>query len=598
MRGRRILSMILAVILVFSLPVAAYAETWDNVDNFEKLSTAFGDTDSEVYINLSNNIVNENGETLVANNGQTYTINGQNYTLTDMHLAGEGEVVINADISGSETDDALNTYEEVTVTVNGDIESASDAIDANDQSAVTVNGTVSSTGGDGIDADDQAHVTVNGDVHGGDGADGVDASDDAVVTVNGDVYGGDGTAPDADGNLSYGTMQDPFGYSDGGAGIEADGNAKVTVDGDVYGGDSYGTYSYAGAGIEASDNATIEVSGDATGGDQIADPEVPATYTDEYGDENICIGYAGDGVYMQNTADVTVGGDAVGGDASGQEAVAGSGIYVEVTLTAETYRDPETGETVAEEIVPGEIVVEGIAKAGDSTDDSGQDGAAVCFAVYVDNPVAESVLPDEMIESVSTNDNADYVRNCITRAMTGVINDAGMYYVEKEDREKFQESYIQAVKELAGAYGVDTEALTEFADVVAAVPEDKLPEFAQKAMQLGNNAIEEMAKLAYAVPKVTTGGLEASKDSLLVVAPDEELAEYFEDNYVVLTNADETDAPGAGNTDLLKPETAPAPKTGDDSNLVLMSVLFVTSAIVLCAIATVFVWKKKNRTTK
>ena len=598
MRGRRILSMIMAMIMILSLIVTTYAETWDNVDNFEKLSAAFDDTDPEVIINLSDNIVNENAETLVANNGQTYTINGQEYTLTDVHLAGNGNVVINADVAGGELDDALNTYDKVNVTVNGDIEALADGVDANDQTTVIVNGTVSSVLGDAIDADNQANVTVNGDVHGGMGADGVDASDDTVVTVNGDVYGGDGLTPDAEGNLYNGTMQDPFGYSDGGAGIEANANAKVTVDGDVYGGDSYGTYSYAGAGIEATNIATIEVSGDATGGDQIADPEVPATYIDENGNESICIGRAGDGIYMQNTADVTVGGDVAGGDASGQEAVGGCGVYVDVTFTAETYRDPETGETVAEEIVPGEVVVEGTVKAGESTADNGQDGAAVCFATYGENPVEDAVLPEEMIETISTNDNANYVRACITRAMTGVINDAGKYYVKQEDRVKYQESYMQAVKELAVEYGVDAETLTEFTDIVAAVPEENLTEFARKAMNLGNSTIKEMAKLAYAVPKLTAGGLEASDDSLLVAAPTDELTEYFTDNYVVLTNSDEPLAPGAGNTDLMKPEHEPVPKTGDDSNLMLMSVLFISSALVLCLCGVIFGYKRYGKSSR
>ena len=580
MKMRKALSFIMAMILVFGLTVGASADVWDNVDDFSKLATAFGDTDAQVHIILTNDIVNEYGDVLTANVGQTYTIDGQAYTLTEVHLAGEGDVVINADIAGSEYEDALNTYEEVSVTVNGDIESADDAIDANDQSTVVVNGNVSAANGDGIEAGDQANVTINGDVYGGAGSDGVDATDEAVVTVNGDVYGGSGAAPDADGNLEYGNMSDPYGYSDGGAGVEADGNAKVTVDGDVHGGDSYGTYSYAGAGIDASEEATIVVTGDVTGGDQIADPEVPAQGIDEYGNSYEYNGIAGDGIYMSNTADVTVGGEVTGGEASGQDAVSGCGVYIELTLNADVYTDPGTGETVADPIEPGQVTVGGTVTAGESTAQGGTDGAAVYYAIYDANPVADSVIPDSYIESIAASGDPDYMRMCIVSAMPGVIGEAGKHYVEFADRQAYQQEYALAVIELAEQYGVQPQGALDFEQIVATVPEANLADFLVDAMYLGNGIIEEMAKTVYAVPVLTAGALEASDESALVVSISDDQAQYFADNYIVLTGLDADDnIKTEGNTDALKQL---APKTGDTNNIVLLSTLLMVSAVALC----------------
>ena len=360
------------------------------MDDYNKLSNAFQDTETEVHIILSGNITNESAETLTANIGQTYTIDGKDYTLTDVHFGGAGDVIINADINSSEYEDALNTYDSVNVTVNGNVSGYGDGIDANDQSIVKVNGNVSSEEEDAIDADDKANVTVNGNVYGGHGADGVDASDDTVVTVKGDVYGGDGLAPDEDGNLFEGTMSDPDGFSDGGDGVEASENAQVKVDGNVYGGDAYGTYGYAGAGIDAEDAAKVEVSGNVTGGNQIADPNVAPNIVDEGTEyEYMTAGYAGDGVYMSGTAQVTVDGNVTGGNASGQDAVAGYGAYIQLTFTATSSIDYETYKPVITKNTPGQLNVKGTITAGDSTGKNGKDGTALFYEQPYDPETGE-----------------------------------------------------------------------------------------------------------------------------------------------------------------------------------------------------------------
>lgn len=584
MKKRKFLATFIAGTLALSMSVSATAATWEDVDDFEKLSNAFQDMESEVNIILSGNITNENSEILYTNIGQNYIINGQSYTLTDVHLNGEGNVVINSNINSSEENDAINTYDNVNVTVNGDIHAYEDGVNANDQSTIVINGDVFSVHEDGIDADDEAHVTVNGDVYGGAGADGVDASDDTVIIVNGDVYGGDGQAPDENGNLSEGNMSDPDGYSDGGSGIEADKNAQVTVDGNVYGGDAYGTYGIAGSGIEAMDTVKVEVSGNVQGGDQIADPNVaPNTINEGADDAYTTAGYAGDGVYMSGTADVTVGGDAIGGAASGQDAAAGCGAYIELTFTAKPSRDPETGETVANKKTPGQLTVRGIIIGGDSTGKNGEDGTAVFYGQpydmetgeYLDNPIEKDMIPEEFIEQICSDDNLDYVRMCITNAMPGMISDAGMYYVDHEGRLVYQEEYKQAVKKLAEEYGVDIEKYDDIKDIVDAVPEEKVQEFAKKALNLGNDTLRKMALEAYAVPMVTAGALQVEGDGNLILAMTDETTKYFAANYVDVEGIEDTKAPVS--SDALSDET---PKTGDASMTGVMSSILIVSAIV------------------
>ncbi|MBQ2289028.1 MAG: hypothetical protein II251_10080 [Lachnospiraceae bacterium] len=453
MKKRKFLTTFIAGTLALSLSVSATAATWDNVDDYDKLSNAFQDTEAEVRIILSGNITNESAGMLTANIGQTYTIDGKEYTLTDVYFGGAGDVIVNADINGSEYEAALNTYDSVNVTVNGYVSGQLDGIDANDQSVVKVNGNVGSKEEDAIDADDKANVTVNGNVYGGHGADGVDASDDTVVMVKGDVYGGDGLAPDEDGNLYAGTMSDPDGFSDGGAGVEADENAQVKVDGNVYGGDAYGTYGYAGGGIEAEDAAKVVVSGNVAGGDQIADPNVTPNIVDEGTDyEYMTSGRGGDGVYMMATSDVTVGGDVTGGNASGQGAVAGGGAYIELTLTANVSRDPETGESVTKKNTPGQLTVKGTITAGDSTGKNGEDGAALFYTQpfdpetgeYLDNPVKQ--IADEQIEIICSNENLTYVRYSVTDNIPRMIFNAGKFYLDTDTRRNYQDEYHKALR--------------------------------------------------------------------------------------------------------------------------------------------------------
>ena len=564
MKKRKFLMALIAGTLALSMSISATAATWEDIDDFDKLYNAFQDTETEVHIILSGNITNENADMLTANIGQTYTIDGKEYTLTDVYLGGEGDVIINADVEGSENDNALNTYDNVNVTVNGNIDSIHDCVDANDMSFVVVNGNITAEDGDGIDADDAANVTVNGDVHGGHGSDGVDASDDTVVIVNGDVYGGNGQKPDKDGNLFQGNMSDPDGFSDGGAGVEADKNAQVKVEGNVYGGDAYGTYGMAGAGIDAIDYAKVEISGSSQGGNQIADPSVAPNIVDEGTEtEYVTSGLAGDGVYMSGTADVTVGGSVTGGDANGQKAVAGCGAYIELTFTANVTRDPETGEAVTVKNIPGQLTVKGTVNAGNSTGKNGIDGVSVFYTEPYDpetgeileNPIRQ--ITDEQIETICSSENLTYVRYSVTDSIPRMIFSSGQSYMDVEQRRAYQDEYYQELIELAKAYGVDTDTITELKDMVDTIPDEKIAEFAKEAFGLCNEILQKMSSEVYAVPKVTIGGLEETKEPI-----------------------------GSN------PQKSDTPSTGDSSIPQVMAAVMILSAAVICGL--VFRMKRKR----
>ena len=78
MRKRKFWSVALATAVATMLPVSALAKTWDNVDSWDKLAEAFGDTDADVTIILTGDI--QFAGSLEAKEGQTYILNGHTYT--------------------------------------------------------------------------------------------------------------------------------------------------------------------------------------------------------------------------------------------------------------------------------------------------------------------------------------------------------------------------------------------------------------------------------------------------------------------------------------------------------------------------------------
>lgn len=363
MKKHRFWSAALAMALTAMLPLTALAKQWNDVDSWEKLSDAFEDTDADVTIVLTGDI--QFADSLTAKEGQTYVINGREYTLTDVEFYGKGAVEINADVDNKDNGTALDVTD-AKVTVNGNVTSDHDALDAYGEADVTVNG--NATGDhDGVYASDEANVTVNGNVDAGDT--GVDARDDASVKVDGNVTGKD---YEADPSASF---------SAGSVGVEASENATVEVTGDVKGGNITGEAVVGGEGVHAFDESKVTVGGNVTGGN--ADGENKAV--------------AGSGIVMDSTAKVSVGGDAKGGNAkAGQYATGGSGVII-LCLNANDRRDADAysnGEqiiingTLDGEIVPrdentrkpGSLLVKGSVEGGKAVAPVAIEGAGVYYS--------------------------------------------------------------------------------------------------------------------------------------------------------------------------------------------------------------------------
>ena len=359
------------------------AASYDNVDTWDGMKTAFGDDsgDTEITITLSSDI--ECMGVLKAQEGKTMIINGQTYTLTNVSLAGSGNVKIEANLNSTEDKNALTTSESVSVTVTGNIEADGNGIDANQNSTVTVEGNITAED-DGVDAEDNASVTVTGNITAKDNGidteksatvtvngdvnahNGIEANDDTSVTVNGNITASDngvytednakvtvkGNVTGANGCSAEEVANGTYAYSGGGNGINADDNSEVTVTGDVTGGDAYGSNGYGGDGVLADKNSMVTVNGNVSGGNVIADEgEVP--------DGSCRVNTAGSGIFMDSTAQVTVTGNVSGGNTNGQDGVAGDGAVIVLTLK----EDSDSDETLEN----GSLSVGGTLSGGVST---------------------------------------------------------------------------------------------------------------------------------------------------------------------------------------------------------------------------------------
>ena len=408
---RRFLTVVIAVLLVVSLSVTSFAADFDAASSKDIVDAfAYDGEDSEVVIVMKDNITML--EALTGKVGKTYTINGNDYVLTNVVLLGDGTVEINANVKDDDTSDmALYVQDNVTATVNGNITSNDYGVYAGGESNVNINGDITATyeagiwaegnstvnvtgdvtaGDYGVYAIDGAEVTVTGDVTAGDCgiyAESYDDSEDGrvSVTVNGDVmtedsygyetYSGDcieaisadvtvnGNVTAGSGSLSDEDLQYPDAYSDGGDGILASGDANVTVSGDVTAGDAQGTYGWAGTAIQAYEESTVTVGGNAAGGSVTSDPEVEP-YKSALG---------GDGIYMDYSATVSVGGNVTGGSAeSAQGSFGGDGIAIVVFKPVE-----EGGDIPADPGLPVGSVTVGGTVAGGAGDAA--DGAALYY---------------------------------------------------------------------------------------------------------------------------------------------------------------------------------------------------------------------------
>lgn len=351
MRKRTLWSAALATAVAALLPLTALAKQWDDVDTWDKLADAFADTDADVTIILTGDITFANA--LEAKQGQTYVINGHEYTLTNVSFNGGGKVEVTAKEVKGDGKAALRVSENADVTVNGPVNGKSEAVLAYDDAKVTVEGDVSSEHS-GVSVGDNANVTVNGNVTGGSAGDAVlvATEDKGNVTVNGNVVADDT-------NSQYGSF-----------GVKAAEDSKVTVTGDVKGGNATaeGT-AIGGEGVLTGDNAQVTVGGSVTGGS--ADAQLPSATPTATGTAPLPEAHGAPGVVMESTAKVEVKGDVKGGNATAKEGIAyaGDGGYIILSLKTD---DPDAKQA-------GRLVVQGSVQGGVSTGLIGHDGAGLFY---------------------------------------------------------------------------------------------------------------------------------------------------------------------------------------------------------------------------
>ena len=422
---RFILALVLVLTMVLSTPLMALAKSWDVTDSAGVENAFATDTDDEVIINMQNDIVMENS--VVANEGQNYTINGNGNTIADVMIGGEGSVEINADVTSEVNSAAMEVYDAASVTVNGDVTGKSgnpDDVDYSDPMAY-------SDGDAGVYAYDQAEITINGDVSGGNGygtygyaGDGVYAEDEAKVTVNGNVTGGSVTA-DPEVEAYYNEEYDYYSNAYAGDGVEAEDEATVIVTGDVTGGSTNGDMGNGGYGVYAdggshydeygefvSEIPSVTVGGDVTGGNatngtagdgvfaaDLAKVEVDGSVTG--GDATS--GLAGAGIYTTNDSIITVGGDVTGGTAT-DDGESGNGIYAD--CNGYYWEGNEEG------IEQGSVTVKGTVSGGEGA-------ASIFFPVYEEDVEYIQDVMEEVenldfeanLEAALEKDPADYTED-------------------------------------------------------------------------------------------------------------------------------------------------------------------------------------------
>lgn len=414
---RFILSVILALALLLATPLSALAATWDAETSDDVVNAFVSDTDAEVVINMKNDINMDTSVT--ANEGQNYTINGNGNVISDVSLNGSGTVEINADVTGVDNYAALAVWDDVTVTVNGDV-SGHDVTEEEDWSAA-----------------------------------GLEAGGSAKVTVNGDVTGGSGMQTEE-------VMEDPMGYSDGSVALSAYDNAEVTVTGDVTGGDAYGTYAWAGDGMYVKDEAQVTVGGDVTGGNVTADPEVEV-YTETWEAENgetetfIANSVAGAAIVAESTATVTVGGDVTGGSTNGDAGEGGNGIILKV---ADSQYDEEGNKIELE----GAVTVDGTVTGG-AGGENGEDAAAVYFDTYYDLDLAAALEADPediLAEILEAEENEDYE----ALYNSGYMALEMAFELMKENGDLTEEELEAFYEQFADMDGTPEEAMLEFLTAV------------------------------------------------------------------------------------------------------------------------------------
>lgn len=338
---RRIISLMIAMLLILGMPMQALAATHE-VSDYDGVYNAFAtDTDSEVTVNLTNDITWQ-GE-VTANEGQTYTVNANGNQISgSVGVNGGGSVTVNADsVEGVRAMNGADVTVEANIsgdkgiyvdggsaTVNGDVTVTGDTYVQVYNGEMEVNGDITTSSG--IDVGN-ANVEINGDVdammfHVNNG----DLTVDGNVTTEEGVSAVDGTMT-ITGNVDANKFNAIFAQ-----------NTTVDVAGNVS--------SANGTGIYAGDNSSITVGGSVSGAGAITEQDENGEYVSSYydsiqaNDSTVTVkGDVNEYLYAYNSS-VTVEGNAVDGVIT---AVSGSTVSVEGNVTGGYDIAPYGGEVYA-----------------------------------------------------------------------------------------------------------------------------------------------------------------------------------------------------------------------------------------------------------
>lgn len=271
MKMKKLLAIVLALMLVFTVSIPAFAaDSVIEVGTADEFTNAVESLTADATIKLTADITDVD---VWVNPDTTVTVDGNGFKLINVAFTGDGAdsvVIINGDAVTLEL-----SY--VTATVNGNVTGVNGDISNADMSDP-----------EGYDDGDFAltvlytDVTVNGNVTGGKsygtygyGGYGILANGNNVdITVNGNVTGGDVEADPA-----VESVEDC--ESRGGTAIAvSQGDATVTVNGNVTGGSTNGHNGMGGAAIALSsaDGATVTINGTAASGSGANKDSAPIQY--------------------------------------------------------------------------------------------------------------------------------------------------------------------------------------------------------------------------------------------------------------------------------------------------------------------------------
>ena len=245
---KKILSVILALTLVLSMSVPAYAKVY--VDGVDKGSDPVMHDGDAQYVSAD-----DVGDSLEVNG----SVNGHE-TESAVSVTEGAVIVVSKNVNDSSEKQAIEAVGS-TVSVGGEVTESGtgDAINAQDGSTVTVESNVTeSDSGHAINAQGGSTVPVEGNVTESGTGDAINAQDGSTVTVNGDVTeGGDGNAVYAKGSGTTVTVKGNVEENDINNAIYALDGATVIVYGSVTENDN-------GSAINAQQNTTVKVAGDVT----------------------------------------------------------------------------------------------------------------------------------------------------------------------------------------------------------------------------------------------------------------------------------------------------------------------------------------------